>query len=70
MALLETCVTLDITPIMLTAFVRLRADWKVAWVPVGNGVHHVNATVPVGVIAYGYDDDVSYGYLAGKVAVI
>ena len=62
--------TLDSTLIKLTAFVRLRDDWKVAQVPVGNGVHHINATAPVGVIAYGYNDDVSYGYMAGKVAVI
>ena len=62
---------LDSTLIKLTAFIRLRDDWKVAQVPVGNSVHHVDETAPpVGSIAYGYNDDVSYGYMAGKVAVI
>ena len=70
MALTETCVTLDSTPITLTAFVRIRANWKVAQVPVGNGVHHVDATAPVDVIAYGYNNDVSYAYMASMVMVI
>jgi hypothetical protein len=29
------------------------------------GVHHVQADVPVGVIAYGFDAFVSYAYAAG-----
>ena len=32
---------------------------------VGDGVHSLVANEPVGVIAYGYDRDVSYGYTAG-----
>jgi hypothetical protein len=61
----ETSVTLDGAPVPPTAFVSLGPDWKVARVPVGDGVHRVDATAPVGVIAYGFDDDVSYGYAAG-----
>ena len=39
--------------------------WKVARLPVSDGVHRVDADLPVSVIAYGYDRDVSYGYAAG-----
>ncbi len=39
--------------------------FRVARLKVNDGVHRINATAPVGVIAYGYDRDVSYGYTAG-----
>jgi hypothetical protein len=40
-------------------------SYRVARIKVNDGMHRVEATAPVGVIAYGYDDDVSYGYPAG-----
>ena len=33
--------------------------------PVGDGAHVLTAAEPVGLIVYGYDDDVSYGYPGG-----
>jgi hypothetical protein len=41
------------------------SSYKIARLSVSDGVHSVEANQPVGVIAYGYDDDVSYGYPAG-----
>ena len=38
---------------------------QVARLKVGDGVHSLDASAPVGVVVYGYDDDVSYGYPAG-----
>lgn len=40
-------------------------DYRRARVPVEPGVHHLKATQAVGVIVYGYDDDVSYAYPGG-----
>ena len=40
-------------------------DWLVARLPVADGTHKVEADQPVGIVAYGYDNDVSYGYTAG-----
>ena len=40
-------------------------DFHVARLAVTDGIHEVAASAPVSVIAYGYDDDVSYGYLGG-----
>ena len=40
-------------------------DYRVARLTVSDGVHRIDASEPVGVIVYGYDDDVSYGYPAG-----
>ena len=39
--------------------------YMVARMPVADGVHTMEATEPIGVVAYGYDKDVSYGYTAG-----
>ena len=39
--------------------------FKVARLKVADGIHRVAASEPVGVIVYGYDRDVSYGYPAG-----
>jgi len=59
-------VTLDGTLVPAQNFVVIvGTDWKVARVEVPDGVHTINATAAVGVIAYGYDRDVSYGYAAG-----
>jgi len=40
-------------------------DFMRARVPVEPGVHHLQASQDVGVIVYGYDDDVSYAYPGG-----
>jgi hypothetical protein len=58
-------VALDGQPVPASAFSAIGADWKVARVAVADGVHKVSSDRPVGVIAYGFDDDVSYGYAAG-----
>jgi hypothetical protein len=58
-------VTLDGQAVAPATWVTLNADWKVARMQVADGVHRLTATAPVGVIAYGYDKDVSYGYAAG-----
>ncbi len=58
-------VTLDARPIPEGAWVTIGDGWKVARVEVADGVHKVVANQNVGVIAYGYDKDVSYGYAAG-----
>jgi hypothetical protein len=39
--------------------------FRVARLKVKDGVHSLVASAPVGVVAYGYDKDVSYGYTAG-----
>jgi len=39
--------------------------YKVGRILVNDGVHNLTATEPVGLISYGYDLDVSYGYTAG-----
>lgn len=41
------------------------SGWKVGRVKVNDGTHRLVSDLPVGLIAYGYDDDVSYGYTAG-----
>jgi len=42
-----------------------RRTWQVATVELGDGRHKVQSDQPVGVLVYGYDRDVSYGYPAG-----
>ncbi len=39
--------------------------YSVARLAVSDGIHEVIATAPMSVVVYGYDDDVSYGYLGG-----
>ena len=39
--------------------------WRVATLEVPDGRHTVEADAPVGVLVYGYDRDVSYGYPGG-----
>ena len=46
-------------------FVAVGSEFKVARLSVGDGVHRIASSAPVGVTVYGYDDDVSYGYPAG-----
>jgi len=40
-------------------------DWERARIRLDPGVHHLKSTRPVGVVVYGYDDDVSYAYPGG-----
>ena len=40
-------------------------DFHIARFPVGDGVHFIDASAPVAVIVYGYDQYVSYGYPGG-----
>lgn len=40
-------------------------QWEVGWVPLEPGVHHLQANSPFGLIAFGWDSAVSYGYPAG-----
>ncbi|MFO0751083.1 MAG: IgGFc-binding protein [Myxococcota bacterium] len=59
-------VTLDGATVAASSFSAIPgSDWKVARLEVGDGVHSVLADQPIGVIVYGYDRDVSYGYAAG-----
>jgi len=41
------------------------SPWQVARFPIGDGVHLLISDVPVGVLVYGYDEYVSYGYPGG-----
>ena len=41
------------------------SGYKVGRIKLGDGVHRVDADQPIGVVAYGFDRDVSYGYMAG-----
>ncbi|TNF25659.1 MAG: hypothetical protein EP329_22650 [Deltaproteobacteria bacterium] len=62
----DATVTLDNAPIASGSFTAISgASWRIARLKVSDGVHHITATAPVGVIVYGYDRDVSYGYPAG-----
>lgn len=42
-----------------------KSKWRVARLPVAPGTHRLVASKPVGLIVYGYDRDVSYGYAGG-----
>lgn len=62
----EATVTLDDALVLEQGYRAIEGTgWKVARVPVADGVHRIFADLPVSVIAYGYDRDVSYGYAAG-----
>jgi len=41
------------------------SNYMVARLPVSDGAHTLKATAPVGLVVYGYHDDVSYGYPGG-----
>ena len=55
----------DDVPIDLWEPVGDSLMWQVARFPVGDGVHLLVADEPVGVMVYGYDSYVSYGYPGG-----
>jgi len=66
MAPAAATVTLDGNALGASSFTAISgASWRVARLKVSDGVHRITATEPVGVIVYGYDRDVSYGYPAG-----
>jgi hypothetical protein len=44
---------------------HLAGDWSVFRCEIDDGVHLVTADVPVGLVAYGIDEQVSYGYVGG-----
>ena len=61
-----TQVTLDNTVMGASYFTPIGdGTYQVARLKVGDGVHALQASAPVGVVVYGYDNDVSYGYPAG-----
>lgn len=61
-----TTVEMDGTPISPYAFTKVGdGSYQVARMKVADGVHRIEANKPIGVVAYGFDDDVSYGYPAG-----
>jgi hypothetical protein len=61
----DATVRLDDQPVDASRFTAIGGQWKVARVAVQDGVHRINADKPVGVVVYGFDDDVSYGYAGG-----
>ena len=59
-------ILLDGTPVDSDLFEAIGdTGYMAARVPVDDGVHRLNASEPFGVIAYGYDEDVSYAYPGG-----
>ena len=40
-------------------------DYRVARRPIVDGVHRIYADAPIGIVVYGYDQYVSYGYAGG-----
>ena len=62
----DATVTLDNVPVGAGYFSAITGStYKVARLKVGDGVHRISADQPVGVVVYGFDRDVSYGYVAG-----
>lgn len=55
----------DDVPIELWEPIGESLMWQVARFPIGDGVHLLVSDEPVGVIVYGYDSYVSYGYPGG-----
>ena len=55
----------DDVPIDLWEPIGESLMWQVARFPIGDGVHLLVADEPVGVMVYGYDSYVSYGYPGG-----
>lgn len=59
-------VSLDGQPIQASSFAAVPgSEFKVARVPLSDGTHRITASEPVGIVVYGYHDDVSYGYPGG-----
>ena len=59
-------VTLDGTSLLAGNFKGISGStWATGKLPVAAGAHHLQASKPIGLFVYGYDDDVSYGYSGG-----
>ena len=59
-------VTLDDEPVNFDGGTLIdNTEWKVHTVLVESGVHHLEGTLPFGLMAYGYDCTVSYAYPGG-----
>jgi hypothetical protein len=69
MAKAGTNVTLDDTPIAADRFLAIGeldgTQWRLLTLEVSDGAHRLTANQPVGLLVYGYDKDVSYGYPGG-----
>ncbi len=57
--------TITIDGVPVTATPARAGAWNVFRLPAAEGVHHVVASEPIGLYAYGYDCDVSYAYPGG-----
>jgi len=63
---IEAEITLDNILVPEGSFTPVTGSgYKVARMGVLDGVHNISSTAPIGVVVYGYDKDVSYGYVAG-----
>ncbi len=60
-----TSVQLDGQPVGASPSTIAGTNWQVYTATVGEGVHRVQASAPVGLTAYGYDRYVSYAYPGG-----
>ncbi|QDG53052.1 hypothetical protein FIV42_20585 [Persicimonas caeni] len=60
-----TSVSVDGQAVSVTPSAITGTNWQVYQVPVGEGVHRVEASQPVGLTAHGYDQYVSYAYPGG-----
>ena len=58
-------VLFDGEPIPKGSYVPVSAEYRVAILSLTDGKHTLNGEVPFGVIAYGFDEYVSYGYPGG-----
>ena len=58
-------VTLDDSPIMEPFSSFADGNWELSYVQLQPGMHAFSASQPFGLIAYGWNQAVSYGYPAG-----
>ncbi|MDP6945899.1 MAG: IgGFc-binding protein, partial [Myxococcota bacterium] len=62
----DATVTFDGSPIPDFQYTPIPSStYRVARLLVSDGVHHLVSSAPTGVVVYGYDADVSYGYVGG-----
>ena len=58
-------ITVDQTPLMLSFSSFADGQWEMGYLQLEPGVHVFQSSQPFGLIAYGWDQAVSYGYPAG-----
>ena len=58
-------VQLDGVPVQPLDFEPVGDDYKVIRLPVADGIHRITSTHPIAVTSYGFDDEASYGTVAG-----